>query len=550
MDRHVSGLGPLRWNSFYSMGRARRTARFLLLGDYSAFGVTGWEYLDRGTNEPHKAKSESLERSTFGQYPDRKHRHLVHPRKPQWGGLDPAAILSGHWHWIALLRACRWKPIRPWRLPGRGHGGKPLGRRRHRSGSVEARLIQCLRSKRVEIERRNRRRGCGPGVGLEHLVQGQWKSWVTSGFDSSDLSVTALLMDRQGALWIGTSARGIYRIYQDKVEHFRSADGLSSDAVYKLYEDREGNVWAATSKGIDRFRDLHVASYSAEEGVCTSEVDSILAGHDGTLWIGGDKALGALRQDHPSCVATGKSLPGNQVTSLFEDHEHRLWIGIDNSLMIYEKGGFTPINRRDGTRLGLVAGIAEDEDHNIWVVTAGRHRELIRIADRIVQEELEVPQIPAPHKVAADPQGGMWLGLMNGDLARYRHGRMDVFHFERAVDSPVVQLSVSSDGTVLGATASGLIGWKDGKRQSLTGRNGLPCDAVNAFITDDTETLWLYMRCGLAAIAKTELQKWWEQPEATLKLRVFDALDGVQPGLAPFQGRSVVVRQWQRVAND
>jgi len=44
------------------------------------------------------------------------------------------------------------------------------------------------------------------------------------------------------------------------------------------------------------------------------------------------------------------------------------------------------------------------------------------------------------------------------------------------------------------------------------------------------------MRCGLVAIANIELQKWWQQPEATLKLHVFDMSDGVQPGLAPFQG--------------
>jgi signal transduction histidine kinase/ligand-binding sensor domain-containing protein len=376
----------------------------------------------------------------------------------------------------------------------------------------------------------------GPGVGLQHHVHGQWESWVTSGFDSSDLRVASLLMDRQGALWVGTVDRGVYRIYRDKAEHFGSAEGLSDDCVYRLYEDREGNIWAATNRGIDRFRDLRVATYSIAEGLCTSEVDAVLAAADGTLWIGGDRALNSLRQDHAFCVTTGKGLPGNQVTSLFEDHEHRLWVGIDNSLTIYEKGGFTPINRRDGTGLGLVTGIAEDVDHNIWVVTGGRRRELIRIADRMVQEELEAPQIPAPHKVAADPRGGIWLGLMNGDLARRREGRMELFHFDRAQETLVTQVSVGADGSVLGSTWSGLMGWKNGKLQSLTSRNGLPCDAVNAFITDDTGTLWLYMRCGLAAITRAELQKWWDQPDATVKLRVFDTLDGVQPGIAPFQG--------------
>jgi signal transduction histidine kinase/ligand-binding sensor domain-containing protein len=386
----------------------------------------------------------------------------------------------------------------------------------------------------------------GAGIGLQHLVKGELKPWLKPGFDSSELSVAALLVDRQGALWIGTTDQGIYRIYQDSLEHFRNSDGLSSDNVFMLFEDSEGDIWAATNKGIDRFRDLRVTTYSVSDGLCTSEVDSVFAGHDGTLWIGGDGALGVIRHDHPSCVAMGKALPGNQVTSLFEDGEHHLWIGIDNSLTIYERGEFVAINRRDGAGVGLVAGITEDTDHNIWVVTGGRRKMLLRIADRKVQEELEAPQIPAPHKVAADPRGGIWLGLMNGDLARYRNGRTETFHFTPAVESPIVQLSVSTDGTVLGATPSGLIGWKDGRTQTLTTKNGLHCDAVDAFTADDAGTLWLYTRCGFASIAKAQLQKWWDDPEAVLEVRVLDMLDGVQPGIAPFQGsaRTTDGRLW------
>jgi signal transduction histidine kinase/ligand-binding sensor domain-containing protein len=376
----------------------------------------------------------------------------------------------------------------------------------------------------------------GPGVGLEHLVQGHWTSLLPPGFDGSNLEVTALLLDRQGALWIGTLDQGVYRVYQERVDHFSSADGLSNDYVTKLYEDREGNVWAGTAKGIDRFRDTRVATFSKREGLCTQEVDSVLVAHDGTLWIGGADALGALRQGCTSCVETGRGLPGDQVTSLFEDHQRQLWIGVNNRMTIYEHGRFFPINRQDGTPLGLIVDIAEDVDHNVWLVSGGEHRALFRIKDHKLQEELAEPQIPAPHKVAADPRGGIWLGLMNGDLARYRDGRTETFHFERAADSMVNQVSVAADGSIFGATASGLVAWKNGKLQTLTVRNGLPCNGTGAFITDETGSLWLHMRCGLVEIAATELQKWWEQPDATLTVRVFDSLDGVQPGTAPFQG--------------
>src|SRR5208282_196118 len=91
-------------------------------------------------------------------------------------------------------------------------------------------------------------RWSGTGLGLQQLVQGVWKSYSVPGMDGSGLEVTALLKDRDNGLWIGTTNQGIYRIHGGKADHFRSADGLSSDSVESFYQDREGNLWVATSR--------------------------------------------------------------------------------------------------------------------------------------------------------------------------------------------------------------------------------------------------------------------------------------------------------------
>jgi len=386
----------------------------------------------------------------------------------------------------------------------------------------------------------------GRGLGLQQLVQGAWKPFVTPELDSSTLEVQALFLDREGALWIGTYKQGIYRIHGRKVDFFHSADGLSSNSVYQFYEDREGNLWVATSKGIDCFRDVRVATFSTREGLATPEVDSVLAAQDGTVWIGGGDALDAIHQGEVSSVQAGKGLPGNQVTSLLEDQAGRLWVGVDRTMSIYKNGRFRRIDRPDGRPIGLVVGMTEDVDNNIWVETTGPPRTLIRIHDFKVQEEFPVPQMPAARKVAADPEGGIWLGLMNGDLARYRHGKTEIFPFEHSVDSRGNQLIVNSDGSILGATPLGLVAWKEGKQQTLTVRNGLPCDTVYALIEDSQRALWLYTQCGLVEIAGTELQRWWGQPDITVQLKIFDTFDGVQPGRAAFgaAARSPDGRLW------
>ncbi len=96
-------------------------------------------------------------------------------------------------------------------------------------------------------------RRVGKGLGLQQLSQGVWKDYILPGLDGTELEVSALLADRDHGLWIGTQNQGVYRVHDGRADHFRAADGLSSNSVQNFYEDREGNLWVATSRGIDRF---------------------------------------------------------------------------------------------------------------------------------------------------------------------------------------------------------------------------------------------------------------------------------------------------------
>jgi signal transduction histidine kinase/ligand-binding sensor domain-containing protein len=385
----------------------------------------------------------------------------------------------------------------------------------------------------------------GPGLGLQQFSQGVWKPLVVPGFDSSSLSVARMFMDRQNALWVGTIGQGIYRIYGTQVDRFGSSDGLSGDVVYALFEDREGNLWVVTDKGLDCFRDLQIATFSNREGLTSAAVGSVQAMRDGAIWMGGAFGLDILApgvgQGRIRPLQTGKALKGKQVTSLFEDHAGRHWVGIDNTLNIYENGRFTRITRRDGSPTGMIYSIAEDADNNLWVLSVGPPKLLIRIFDRKAQEEVPTPQIPAASSLVADPRGGVWLGLLNGDLARYQNGRAETFPVEHPPHSRVNQLVLSSDGSVLGGTNYGLLRWSNGKQQTLSARNGLPCDRVNGLLEDSSGAVWLYMQCGLVQIPRTELQRWWAQPNVSLQPTVFDVFNGVQPG-GPAFFESISVR--------
>jgi signal transduction histidine kinase/ligand-binding sensor domain-containing protein len=377
-------------------------------------------------------------------------------------------------------------------------------------------------------------RRSGKGLGLQTLAHGIWKEYVVPGMDGTALEVAALLVDRDNGLWVGTSNHGIYRVHGGKADHFGSADGLSSDSVGGFYQDREGDLWVATSRGIDRFHDTRVVSYSIREGLTEESVGSVLASRDGTVWIGNARALDSIRQGKLSAVRERNGLPGRLVTSLFEDHAGRLWVGVDGGLTVYEQRRFRPISKPDGSPLGVVTAITEDSDHNIWATVT--KPAILRIEDLQVKEEVSPPQIPRAQCLAADPKSGIWLGLVNGNLARYQHGRLEIVDTNHGPSaSSVRNIMVDSDGSTWAATGQGLVRWKDGTLKTLDSRNGLPCDGVFAVVKDNMGSLWLDAQCGLVTIPGSELEKWWKQSDATVKVTALDVFDGAQPGLTNFR---------------
>jgi signal transduction histidine kinase len=218
-----------------------------------------------------------------------------------------------------------------------------------------------------------------------------------------------------------------------------------------------------------------------------------------------------------------------------------LWVGIDNGLAVYEGGRFQAVTRPDGSPIGVVTAIAEDIDNNVWVEVALGHAPLIRIKDLRFREEIVSPRLFA---LAADPKGGIWLGSVNEGLLRYREGR---FESIPPKVPEIRSLLVDPDGSLWAATRGGLVRWQDGKLKSLNSANGLPCDSIAAVTRDNSDSLWLFAKCGVITITKAELETWWKHPANTVKLQVFDIFDGAQPTLMSYRpgvSRSPDGRLW------
>jgi signal transduction histidine kinase/ligand-binding sensor domain-containing protein len=378
----------------------------------------------------------------------------------------------------------------------------------------------------------------GAGLGLGQWKEGALKPFVTPTFDGSTVTVYDMIFDHDGNLWVGTVGKGVFRIRGTTVEHYGRTEGLSSDTVRTLFEDREGIVWAVTTNGIDSFRDPRVTTFSASEGLGKDAASGVLAARDGTLWVANAESLDHIVNGSVSSIRTGSGLPGHQVSSLLEDRSGNLWVGVDDGLYLFKGGSFRRLREPNQRPLGLVVGITEDIDGDVWA-ECGNPRKLVRIHNFEVSEEFSGSQIPPGHTLAPDPHGGIWIGTLKGDLVLFRHGALQKFPLPTKGSPVSHQIIAQADGSVLAGSDDGLVGLRQGKVQRMTTENGLPCNSVISFVEDKEKRWWFYTACGVLELPDSELRKWWANPGTVVQTRLYDLLDGAQPHTPSFNSAAL-----------
>lgn len=56
--------------------------------------------------------------------------------------------------------------------------------------------------------------------------------------------------DNEGNIWLGVKSKGLYKYDGENWSHFNEGNGLIAKHVKRIFEDKQGNVWFVTEKGV------------------------------------------------------------------------------------------------------------------------------------------------------------------------------------------------------------------------------------------------------------------------------------------------------------
>ena len=268
--------------------------------------------------------------------------------------------------------------------------------------------------------------------------------------------VNALAEDRQGYLWIATRD-GLARYDGVGFRVWRTEDGLRDNFVWAVHVDAQDRVWAGTRLGglsmldADRQNFTHYRHDTHAE-IGTDDIWAISSTADGAIWFGmSETGLYRLAPDWSlrrfiADATDPGSLPSNAVGYLATDSAGMLWVGTKHGVARWIDGRFQRLEMPAGLSGALVEGLVFDAQENLWIGVHGRG--LVRRADGVTEAiPLRDPVLGLPplHMLVQDGHGVRWFDTRSG-LAREVDGRL--------VDVPL--FSAASRGLVRPAWVSAL----------------------------------------------------------------------------------------------
>ncbi len=127
-------------------------------------------------------------------------------------------------------------------------------------------------------------------------TDGGYFRWTIGGVQYFELheSVRALLVDRDGNVWIGKD-RGLTCLRAPDFAAEPPIARLQTEKVWAIHEDPEGGIWFGTrSSGLFRWKNGKLTSYSTAQGLASNSIYQILEDRRGTFWISGPNGVSSF----------------------------------------------------------------------------------------------------------------------------------------------------------------------------------------------------------------------------------------------------------------
>ncbi|SNR37070.1 two-component regulator propeller domain-containing protein [Dokdonia pacifica] len=173
-------------------------------------------------------------------------------------------------------------------------------------------------------------------------------------------------------LWFATNG-GLTKFDSNIFTSYTIEDGLPSNSITSVIQDKNGDIWVTTfDGGASKFDGTTFTNYTVDDGLASNELTRVFEDRSGNIWFAsGFSNAGLTRFDGNSFTifTTADGLAANNVREIAQDDDDNLWFAGSAGVTRFDGENWLILNESNGLLSNLVRGIEPDRDGNIWFGT-------------------------------------------------------------------------------------------------------------------------------------------------------------------------------------
>jgi ligand-binding sensor domain-containing protein len=170
-----------------------------------------------------------------------------------------------------------------------------------------------------------------------------------------------------GDLWIGFGDGKISWLRNGTTTNYTALEGVPRGNILGLEQDREGTLWAATSRGLMRLAGNRWTSVGKDWNILGKAAQAVFLDRQGTLWAATEDTLVVLRLNSRTFQPTG--IPIQRIAQLTEAASGKLWMAeTSRSVRLVPSSG----DNQSTTAIQVRSRrLLFDREGGLWVTTLG-----------------------------------------------------------------------------------------------------------------------------------------------------------------------------------
>jgi len=344
------------------------------------------------------------------------------------------------------------------------------------------------------------------------------------------------MFDRHGDLWIATWSDGVFRISAPgsphrSEAHLTSRNGLLSDPVRAVFEDREGNIWIGGEMGLNMVRRIPI---SAARGIPADPATNHMLAADaaGNVYVANDRTVFEIR-------------PRGDPRAIYS----------------------API---------VIEAICRTQGEGIWIVLRGK---ALRLKGGKIAASYTMPESFAANSCGEDASNRLWLPALQKGLFVLQDGKLRAMPGVDGKAHIPGNIAIMADGraaihfrgsapqmatapfvamTDSGVTSDGVEGLLPGIRTLYTsGAAGLAApllpgspdlassrypwaSSINGLVQTPSGETWTIGDLGVVRLKTADLDRAFAKPGTVVPYRLFNFRDGLSSFAQKSAGPQIV----------